>query len=133
MADAQHIAAEFLGRYKIERKPLPAIALTNLSAITAIGNDYGFDKIFERQVDAFAQKGDVVIGFTTSGMSQNVINGFLKAKEKKAKTICLTGRAKLDVDVLINVDSDDTPTVQENHIAIGHKICEIVEKHYGEL
>jgi len=131
-ADAQHIAAELVGKYKIERKSLPAIALTtNTSILTSIGNDYGFDKIFERQIESLVEKGDVAIGISTSGNSENIIKGILKAKEKEAKTIAFTGRSggklKDIVDILLNISSDNTPRIQEAHITIGHIICGIVE------
>jgi D-sedoheptulose 7-phosphate isomerase len=131
-ADAQHIAAEFVGRFKKERKALNAIALTtDTSILTAIGNDYEFGKIFSRQVEAICNRNDVVIGISTSGKSINVINGIKKAKELNAKTIALTGcdggELKKIVDVCICIPSFSTPRIQEMHITIGHIICEIVE------
>ncbi len=130
--DAQHIAAEFIGRYKKERPALPAIALTvDTSALTAIGNDYGYDFVFERQVDGLAQKGDIVLGFSTSGNSENVVRALKKAKEKGAKTIALLGKsggkAKDEAEIAIVVPSNDTARIQEAHITIGHIICEILE------
>lgn len=132
-ADAQHIAAELVGKYKLERQSLAAIALTvNTSIISAIGNDYGFDRVFERQVESMVNDKDVVIGISTSGNSENVIKGILKAKEKKAKTIAFTGRSggriKEIADILFNVPSDNTPRIQEAHITAGHIICGLVEK-----
>ncbi|MBN2251901.1 MAG: D-sedoheptulose 7-phosphate isomerase [Candidatus Altiarchaeota archaeon] len=134
-ADAQHLAAEFVGRFKLERTPLPAISLTtNTSTITAIGNDYGFDGIFEREVSCMACKGDVVIGISTSGNSSNVLKALEKAESIGAVTVALTGagggRIGEVVDCLVAVPSNDTPRIQEAHIAIGHIICELVE---GEL
>ncbi len=132
-ADAQHLSAEFVGRFKLERNALPAIALnTNTSIITAVGNDYGFDEIFSRQIDAWAKTGDVVIGISTSGESENILKGIEKAKSMNAKTIGFTGKgggrlAKM-VDIAIIVPSSDTPRIQEGHITIGHIICDLVEK-----
>lgn len=135
-ADAQHIAAEMMGRFKVERKSLPAIALTpNSSIVTAIGNDYGFEYIFERQVDALVNAQDVVIGISTSGNAENVLKGLKKAKEKGATTIAFTGRTggKLQeiahaIDIFLQVPSDNTPRIQEAHIAVGHIVCGLVEK-----
>lgn len=132
-ADSQHIAAELVGRFKMERKALPAIALTtNTSTITAIGNDYGYDVIFSRQIEALGVKGDTVLGISTSGNSKNVIDALKKGKSAGMRTIALTGGAggkmKNVADVLINVPSKDTPRVQESHIMIGHIICELIEK-----
>jgi len=131
-ADAQHVAAEFTGRFQIERVPLPAIALTaNQSAITAIGNDFGFDEIFARQVRALAKPGDVVMGITTSGKSSNVLNGLRAARRAGAKTIGLCGlsgdMAELS-DVLLAVPGTTTSLLQEVHIALGHLLCLLVEE-----
>ena len=131
-ADAQHIAAELVGKYKLARRALPAIALTtNSSIISAIGNDYGFEKVFSRQVEALVNENDVVIALSTSGNSENVIAGILAAKKKGCKTIALTGssggRLKETADILLNVPSDDTPRIQEAHITIGHILCGLVE------
>jgi len=131
-ADAQHIAAELVGKFKLERKSLPAIALTtNTSILTSIANDYDFDKIFERQIESLVSNKDVVIGISTSGNSENVIKGILKAKEIGAKTVALTGRSggklKDKVDILLNIPSDNTPRIQEAHIMVGHIICGLVE------
>lgn len=131
--DAQHIAAEFVGRYKDDRKALPAIALSvDTSALTCIGNDYGFEMIFERQIDALCRSNDVVIGFSTSGNSENIIRGIKRAKEIGAGTISLLGkkggRAKDLADVTVIVPSDDTARIQETHITIGHILCEIIEQ-----
>jgi D-sedoheptulose 7-phosphate isomerase len=131
-ADAQHLAAEFLGRYLKERAPLPALALnTNTSAITAIGNDYGYEQTFSRQLSALSSKGDVAVGISTSGNSQNVVEALLRARELGLFSIALTGASggKLRgmVDVLINVPSEETPRIQECHILAGHAICDAVE------
>ena len=130
--DAQHIAAEFTGRFIHERKALPAIALTtDTSAITAIGNDYGFDKIFQRQVEALASKGDVLIGISTSGNSQNVINGLEVGKLKGCNTIAFTGRdggkISKSCDINLIIPSSNTARIQEAHILVGHIICEYVD------
>ena len=131
-ADAQHIAAELTGRYKTERKGLAGIALTtDTSALTAIGNDYGYNRVFDRQVEALARKGDLLIGISTSGNSQNVINAFKVAKEIGCKTIGLSGKGGgkfTDVcDLNLIVPSDNTPRIQEMHILIGHTVCQIVD------
>lgn len=131
-ADSQHIAAEFIGRFRRERSALAAIALTtDTSIITALGNDYGYKTIFSRQVEALGKKGDVLIGSSTSGNSENVIEAIIKAKKLGVKTISLTGGnggkiAKLS-DISIVVPSTETARVQESHICIGHILCEIVE------
>jgi len=131
-ADAQHIAAELMGKYKIKRKSLPAIALTtNTSIISALSNDYEFDIIFEKQIEGLVDKKDVVIGISTSGNSENVLRGVLRAKKIGAKAIAFTGKnggkLKNKVDILLNVPSDNTPRIQEAHITIGHIVCGIVE------
>jgi D-sedoheptulose 7-phosphate isomerase len=131
-ADAQHIAGEFVGRFAFERRALPALALSvNTSCVTAIGNDYGFDLIFSRQIEALGRPGDVAIGISTSGNSQNVLRAVLVAKGLGLQTIGLTGCAggklKSAVDYCICVPSDETPRIQECHIMIGHIISELVE------
>lgn len=131
--DAQHFVGEIVGRFKLERKAFPAMALTCDSAVvTAIANDYGYDKIFERQVEAAAQPGDIVVGITTSGKSQNVLNGLKKAKELEAKTIGLTGKDGGELpnycDVCLIVPSNNTPRIQETHMVLIHIICELLEK-----
>jgi len=132
-ADAQHFAAEIVGRFKLERRALPAIALsTDTSILTAVGNDYGFDLVFRRQVEALAQAGDVVVGISTSGSSQNVYGALLLAGEMGCRTIGLLGRdggtiAGI-VDIPLTVPVQDTPRVQEAHITIIHIICELVER-----
>lgn len=132
-ADAQHIAGEMVARFRIERKALSALAFnTNSSIVTAIGNDYEYDKIFERQVEAFGHEGDVLISITTSGQSESVVRAINKAKEMKIKTVTLTGKdggkCKSISDYSIIVPSNDTARIQESHIMIGHIICDIVEK-----
>ena len=132
-SDAQHIAAEFIGRFKIERKSIPAIALTTDSSIlTSLGNDYAFDTIFSRQCESMVINGDIVIGISTSGNSTNVKNGLVIAKEKGAITIGLLGnkggKIKDIVDMSLIVDSSSTPRIQEAHRVIYHIICEIVER-----
>src|SRR3989304_672498 len=131
-ADAQHIAAEFVNRFMIERPPLPALALsTDTSIITSIGNDYSFDQIFSKQVKAIGREGDVLLAISTSGESKNVITAVKVARDMGIKTIGLTGKgggkmAKM-VDILLNVDSDVTPRIQEVHITAGHIICDLID------
>jgi D-sedoheptulose 7-phosphate isomerase len=132
-ADAQHIAAELVGRYKTERKGLPAIALTtDTSAITSIANDYGFLHVFDRQVEALAYKDDVVIGISTGGTSPNIVNALTAANKLDCKTIGLSGKDGGDFntlcDVNLLVNSNDTPRIQEVHILIGHTICHLIEQ-----
>lgn len=131
-ADAQHIAAEFVSRFFYDRPGLPALALTtDTSMLTAIGNDYGFDMLFERQVQAQGKMGDVLIGISTSGNSKNIINAVKKAKSMGITTISFCGeRGELREisDLSIEVPSSCTPYIQESHICIGHMICAIVEK-----
>lgn len=131
--DAQHIAAELVGRFERERRALPAIALTtNSSTLTAIGNDYGYNKVFSRQVEAWAVPGDVVIGITTSGNSPNVLEGVAAAKLKGAKTIGMTGekggKLAAEVDLCLKVPSSSTARIQESHILIGHLLCLLIDK-----
>jgi D-sedoheptulose 7-phosphate isomerase len=131
--DAQHIAAEFIGRFNIKRRSLPALALTTDSSIlTSLSNDYSFDVVFSRQCESLVKKGDVVIGISTSGNSKNVKNGIMVAKKKGATTIGLLGnkggQIKRIVDVPIVVNSTSTPRVQEVHRTLSHIICEFVEK-----
>lgn len=131
-ADAQHLAAEFSGRFYKDRKALPAEALhCNTSYITAVGNDYGFEFVYSRLIEGIGNEGDVLVGISTSGNSLNVINAFATAKDKKMKVIAFTGKSggnmKTKCDTLINVPSNDTPRIQESHILIGHIICEKVE------
>jgi len=132
-ADAQHIAAEMVGRYGFDRPSLPSLALTtDTSALTAIGNDYGYDQIFSRQLEGMGQTGDIFIGISTSGNSVNIIKAFHVAKKKGITTIALVGRdggemGKL-ADIALIVPSNSTPRIQESHILIGHILCDIIEK-----
>lgn len=132
-ADAQHLAAEFSGRFYKDRKALPAEALhCNSSYLTAVANDYSYDVIYARLVDGIGVKGDVVIGLSTSGNSKNIIKAFDVAKEKGIVTIGFTGasggKMKEISDYLFNVPSNDTPRIQESHIMLGHIICQLVEE-----
>src|SRR5713101_2081891 len=131
-ADAQHIAAELVGRFAFDRPALPALALSvNGSCVTAIGNDYGFDLIFSRQLEALARPGDVAIGISTSGNSPNVVKAMSTARKMELHTVALTGAAggslKGRVDHCICVPSNETPRIQEGHILVGHIISELVE------
>jgi len=131
-ADAQHIAAELEGRFRKDRRPLPAMALTtNTSSITAIGNDYDFSDIFERLVHAHAREGDVVVGISTSGSSENVVKGIKAANDINAFSIVLCGeggKLRMLADLTVSVPSKDTARIQETHITLGHIICELVEE-----
>lgn len=132
-ADAQHFAAEIVGRFKLERPALPAVALsTDSSILTAIGNDYGFDLVFKRQIEALAATGDVVVGISTSGNSPNVLAALKLARERGCRTIGLLGRdggsIKAACDLALVVPSADTPRVQEGHITIIHIVCDLVER-----
>ncbi len=132
-ADAQHFAAEMVGKYKAKRKGLPAIALTtDTSALTSIGNDFGYAHIFDRQVEALANNGDIVIGISTSGRSANVINALKLSQVIGCKTIGFSGANGGEMneicDVNLIVPSKDTPRIQEMHIVIGHTICELVDQ-----
>jgi len=134
-ADAQHIAAEIIGRYKTERKGLPAIALTTDSSIlTSLGNDFGYSEIFKRQVEALALPGDTLIGISTGGSSMNVINALDVAKDMQCTTIGLSGKDGGEFnticDVNIVVQSQDTARIQEMHILIGHTICHLIDEAY---
>jgi len=132
-ADAQHLAAEFVGRFQIERTPLPALALTtNTSALTGIGNDYGYENLFARQIQALGNPGDVAVGLTTSGTSANVVKGLSAAKAKGLVTVALTGRNASALrefsQYCLCVPADSTPRIQECHIMIGHILTMICEK-----
>ncbi len=132
-SQASHIAAEFIGRYKLERKSLPAIALSSeMSAITAIGNDYGYEQVFSRQLEGLGNEGDVLIALSTSGNSQNLARALEMAQRKKIKTISLLGKdggnMKGSSDVEIVIPSHNTPRIQECHLMILHMACEIVER-----
>ncbi len=133
-ADSQHIAAEFVSRFEIDRPGLPAMALTtDTSILTAIGNDYGYENLFARQVQANAVEGDVFVGISTSGNSPNILAAFAAAKEKGVITVGLAGsggKIQNVCDHCISVPSDSTPTIQESHIMIGHMICAYVEVSY---
>lgn len=131
--DAEHIAAELIGRYTMERRSLPAIALnTNTSILTALPNDYFYHQVFERQVEGIVTDKDVVIGISTSGNAGNVIRGILKAKEIGAKTIAFTGQGGGElaskVDILLDVPTNVTGHIQEAHIVVGHIMCELIEQ-----
>jgi D-sedoheptulose 7-phosphate isomerase len=132
-ADAQHLAAEFSGRFLRERGGLPSEALSvNTSALTAIGNDFGYDKVFSRQVEAFTQKGDVVVGITTSGTSKNVVLALEEAKKRGAVTVAFTGNGGGKVSEIADLSlvgpSGYSAIIQEVHIAMGHIICDLVEQ-----
>jgi len=134
-ADAQHIAAELVGRYKIERKGLSALALTtDTSAITSIGNDFGFLHVFDRQVEALANEGDVAIGISTSGKSENVISALKIAGKLNCKTIGFSGQSGGEMNSVCSVNlvmpSEDTPRIQEMHIIIGHTICHLIDQEF---
>ncbi|MBI5117279.1 D-sedoheptulose 7-phosphate isomerase [Candidatus Poribacteria bacterium] len=131
-ADAQHIACELVGRFLRERRALEAISLSaNASVLTCLGNDYGYERVFERQIEAAAKAGDVVVGLSTSGNSQNVLRALKRARKIGCTTVCMTGHSggkmKRFADVLLNVPSNVTPRIQESHVLIGHIICELVE------
>ena len=131
-ADSQHLAAELVGRYTRERRGLASVALTtDTSILTAVGNDYGYDRIFARQIDALCTPGDVVIGISTSGNSRNVIEAMTLAREREAVTIGFTGagggRLREIVDHCVSVPSNETARIQEAHILVGHLLCDWVE------
>ena len=132
-ADAQHIAAELTGRFLRERKPLPAIALhANSSALTAIGNDYGYEQVFARELAAHARPGDVLLAISTSGGSKNILRAIEEAREKKVEVIGMTGESggamRTACDLCLCVPSKSTARIQEMHIMIGHTICELLEE-----
>ncbi len=132
-ADAQHLAAEFSGRFYKDRKALPAEALhCNTSYLTAVANDYGYNFVYARLIDGIGMKGDVLVGLSTSGNSVNIIKAFAVAKEKEMITVAFTGNdggaMKNMVDYLLNMPSNNTPRIQESHIMVGHIICELVEE-----
>lgn len=134
-ADAQHLAAEFSGRFYRNRKALPAEALhCNTSYLTAVANDYSFDDIYSRLIDGIGEQGDVLVGLSTSGNSKNIINAFETARKKEMIIIGFTGETggqmKSLCDHLINIPSTDTPRIQESHIMVGHIICQLVEEKY---
>ncbi len=134
-ADAQHLAAEFSGRFYTDRDALPAEALhCNTSYLTAVANDYSYDAIYSRLIKGIGNKGDILIGLSTSGNSKNILKAFETSKEKMMITIGFTGdsggKMKEVSDYLLNVPSNDTPRIQESHIMIGHIICQLVEEKY---
>lgn len=134
-ADAQHLAAEFSGRFYTDRKALPAEALhCNTSYLTAVANDYSYDVIYSRIIEGIGNPGDILIGLSTSGNSRNIINAFEAAKTNRMITIAFTGltggQMKASSDYLLNVPSTDTPRIQESHIMIGHIICQLVEEKF---
>ncbi len=131
-ADSQHLAAEFTNRFKLERPPLPGLALTtDTSAITAIGNDYSFDEIFSKQLQALGRAGDILVGLSTSGTSSNVIRAMREAKRNDIVTVGLVGQSGGEMaavsDFLVTVPSGDTPVIQEIHISAGHMMCHLVD------
>ena len=132
-ADAQHLAAEFSGRFYTDRKALPAEALhCNTSYLTAVANDYSYDVVYSRMIDGIGQAGDILVGLSTSGNSGNIVKAFETAKEKKIITVGFTGLSgglmKSLSDYFINIPSTDTPRIQESHIMVGHIICQLVEE-----
>jgi len=135
-ADAQHIAAELVGRYKINRKGLAALALTtDSSSLTAIGNDFGYEKVFERQLEALLNNNDLVIGISTSGNSSNVINALQYAKSNDVKVVGFSGaqggRMNEICDINLVIPSNDTPRIQEMHILVGHTLCHLIDIHFS--
>lgn len=135
-ADAQHIAAELVGRYKVTRQGLSAIALTtDTSILTSISNDFGYNHVFERQIEALARKGDVVIGISTSGTSENVITALKLASQLKCKTIGFSGKYGQEMNEICNLNlqapSEDTPRIQELHILISHIICQLIDQEFA--
>jgi D-sedoheptulose 7-phosphate isomerase len=132
-ADSQHIAAELVGRFRLNRKGFPAVALTtDTSVLLSVGNDYGFEDVFRRQVEALGRKGDMLIGLSTSGNSMNVVKAAEQAKSSGLSTVALVGasRCRLDdlADLVVHVPSTDTARIQESHIAIGHILCDLIEQ-----
>jgi D-sedoheptulose 7-phosphate isomerase len=134
-ADAQHLAAEFSGRFYVDREALPAEALhCNTSYLTAVANDYSYEVIYARLVKGITQKGDILVGLSTSGNSANIVKAFEAAREKKVITVGFTGetggKMKAYSDYLINIPSRDTPRIQESHMLLGHIVCQLVEEQY---
>jgi len=132
-ADAQHLAAELSGRFRLDRKALPAEALhVNTSYLTAVANDYGYDAVYSRLVEGYCRSGDILVGLSTSGNSPNIVNAFASARTRGIATIGLTGASGGKMaplsDILLNVPSTDTPRIQEAHILLGHMLCELVER-----
>jgi D-sedoheptulose 7-phosphate isomerase len=136
-AEAQHFAAELLGRFLVDRAPLPAMALhVDTSAVTAIGNDFGFDQVFSRQLQGLGQAGDVLVALSTSGRSKNVLAAMQAARQMGISTIAMTGQDPRDMaawaDVVLAVPSAHTPQVQEGHLVLGHLLCDLVERQLTE-
>ncbi len=136
-ADSQHIVAELVCKFKLDRPSIPALALTtNTSILTAWGNDIGFDTVFSRQIESMANPGDVVLGISTSGNSPIILNALDAARKRKALTIGFTGRKggklKDHADLVLHIPSDNTPRIQEGHITAGHIICELIERELSE-
>lgn len=134
-ADSQHLAAELVSRFYYDRPALSAISLTvDTSALTAIGNDYGYVYSFSRQVEALGNEGDVLVGISTSGRSKNVIEAFKSAKQKNITTVGFLGNDGRDIGLManyqINIPSNETPKIQEGHIAVGHIICALIEEQF---
>ena len=130
-ADAQHIAAEFSGKYLFDRPPMAGVCLSNIAPVTAIGNDYSYDLVFKRQVEAICRKGDIVVGLSTSGNSKNVILAMEAATEKGARTLTFTGdggKMREMADVAVIIPSKETPHIQEGYLVACHTMCGIVEK-----
>ena len=137
-ADAQHLAAELIGRYLKERRALAAIALTtNTSCLTAISNDYSYDQVFSRQIEAIGNKGDIAIGISTSGNSKNVLQALSTAKERGLTTIGMTGsvggRMRQATDYCLSIPAEQTPRIQEAHILLGHILCELIEESFANV
>lgn len=135
-ADAQHVAGEFIGRFYVNRRPLPAIALTtDSSVLTCVANDFSYEDIFSRQVEALGQGGDILLGISTNGSSKNVLKAFQSAKKLQIKTILLTGQVEREIasisDLVIKTPSRDTPRIQEMHLLIEHIISEIVDQKFS--
>jgi D-sedoheptulose 7-phosphate isomerase len=132
-ADAQHIAAELVGRYVLDRAALPAVALAeNSSTVTAVANDYSYEEVFKRHVEGLGRPGDVALGISTSGGSENVVRGLAAARERGLRTIAFTGasggRLAAAADICVRVPSEDTPHIQEGHTVLAHALCELVER-----
>ena len=135
-ADAQHLAAELVGRYKLSRKAIASVALTtDTSILTAVANDFGYDLVFARQIEAIGVKGDVLIALTTSGKSTSILNGLLAASSRGIQTVLMTGKAAPQnlANYEVRIDSERTEMIQQCHTAIGHIICELVEANCAEI
>ena len=135
-ADAQHLAAELVGRYKLNRKAIASIALTtDTSILTAVANDFGYDLVFARQIEAIGVKGDVLVALTTSGKSTSILNGLLSASARGIHTVLMTGKAAPQnlANYEVRIDSEITEMIQQCHTVIGHIICELVEENCAEI